>query len=189
MTWSLITARSSMTVLASVGKDRAGVSGLELLEAAATRERPSTTAAARGRDSGRRGRDRGRRAHADRHSAHPPAPVTDANAVGGAAKRRRGSAALDTVDPPRVPIACGHGRAERRRLVPIASARARAAGLEAAPEVSFGNAISHCGSFVNIRGAHAMSRMVWQTPRKSIRRLASERLEGCRRDLSQPPDC
>jgi enterochelin esterase family protein len=33
----------------------------------------------------------------------------------------------------------------------------------------FGNVISHCGSFVNIRGAHALSSMIRQTPRKPIR--------------------
>jgi enterochelin esterase family protein len=33
----------------------------------------------------------------------------------------------------------------------------------------FGNVISHCGSFVNIRGAHALPSMVRQTPRKPIR--------------------
>jgi enterochelin esterase-like enzyme len=32
----------------------------------------------------------------------------------------------------------------------------------------FGNVISHCGSFVNIRGAHALSSMVRQSPRKPI---------------------
>jgi enterochelin esterase-like enzyme len=33
----------------------------------------------------------------------------------------------------------------------------------------FGNVISHCGSFVNIRGAHELSSMVRLTPRKPIR--------------------
>jgi len=33
----------------------------------------------------------------------------------------------------------------------------------------FGNVISHCGSFVNIRGAHSLPSMVRQTPRKPIR--------------------
>ncbi|MBV8901828.1 MAG: esterase family protein [Verrucomicrobia bacterium] len=33
----------------------------------------------------------------------------------------------------------------------------------------FGNVIAHCGSFVNIRGAHALSSMVRQAPRKPIR--------------------
>lgn len=33
----------------------------------------------------------------------------------------------------------------------------------------FGNVIAHCGSFVNIRGAHALPSMVRQTPRKPIR--------------------
>jgi enterochelin esterase-like enzyme len=33
----------------------------------------------------------------------------------------------------------------------------------------FGNVISHCGSFVNIRGAHELSSMVRKTPRKPIR--------------------
>jgi enterochelin esterase-like enzyme len=33
----------------------------------------------------------------------------------------------------------------------------------------FGNVISHCGSFINIRGAHALPSMFRQTPRKPIR--------------------
>jgi enterochelin esterase-like enzyme len=33
----------------------------------------------------------------------------------------------------------------------------------------FGNVISHCGSFVNIRGAHALPSMVRRAPRKPIR--------------------
>lgn len=33
----------------------------------------------------------------------------------------------------------------------------------------FGNAISHCGSFVNVRGAHQLPTMIRQTPRKSLR--------------------
>lgn len=33
----------------------------------------------------------------------------------------------------------------------------------------FGNVIAHCGSFVNIRGAHNLPSMVRQTPRKPIR--------------------
>jgi enterochelin esterase-like enzyme len=33
----------------------------------------------------------------------------------------------------------------------------------------FGNVISHCGSFVNIRGAHSLPSMIRQTPRKPIR--------------------
>lgn len=33
----------------------------------------------------------------------------------------------------------------------------------------FGNVISHCGSFVNIRGAHELPVMIRQTPRKAIR--------------------
>jgi len=33
----------------------------------------------------------------------------------------------------------------------------------------FGNVISHCGSFVNIRGAHVLSSMVRNSPRKPIR--------------------
>jgi enterochelin esterase-like enzyme len=35
----------------------------------------------------------------------------------------------------------------------------------------FGNVIAHCGSFVNIRGAHQLPSMVRQTPRKPIRVL------------------
>lgn len=33
----------------------------------------------------------------------------------------------------------------------------------------FGNVISHCGSFINIRGAHELPVMIRQTPRKPIR--------------------
>ena len=33
----------------------------------------------------------------------------------------------------------------------------------------FGNVISHCGSFINIRGAHNLPSLVRQTPRKPIR--------------------
>lgn len=33
----------------------------------------------------------------------------------------------------------------------------------------FGNVIAHCGSFVNIRGAHELSSMIRRTPRKPIR--------------------
>lgn len=36
------------------------------------------------------------------------------------------------------------------------------------PEI-FGNVISHCGSFINVRGAHELPTMFRQTPRKSIR--------------------
>lgn len=36
------------------------------------------------------------------------------------------------------------------------------------PDV-FGNVISHCGSFVNIRGAHNLPSMIRQSPRKPIR--------------------
>lgn len=33
----------------------------------------------------------------------------------------------------------------------------------------FGNVISHCGSFINVRGAHQLPTMIRQTPRKPIR--------------------
>jgi enterochelin esterase family protein len=33
----------------------------------------------------------------------------------------------------------------------------------------FGNVIAHCGSFINIRGAHSLPSMIRQTPRKPIR--------------------
>jgi enterochelin esterase-like enzyme len=33
----------------------------------------------------------------------------------------------------------------------------------------FGNVVAHCGSFVNVRGAHQLPTMVRQTPRKPIR--------------------
>ncbi|MEE1757827.1 alpha/beta hydrolase [Streptomyces sp. SP18BB07] len=36
------------------------------------------------------------------------------------------------------------------------------------PDV-FGNVISHCGSFINIRGAHNLPSMIRQSPRKAIR--------------------
>lgn len=36
------------------------------------------------------------------------------------------------------------------------------------PDV-FGNVISHCGSFINVRGAHNLPSMIRQSPRKAIR--------------------